>query len=225
MPAFEIEIKSLLGDASRAEQFKEALLALQPIHEETSNQLNHYFVGWNLPKLYEKAAPYLSDADREQFQHIKDNGSNFSVRTRQTNDTVLLIVKASIDNTTSANGISRMEFETETPGLSLDELDALVLDAGYEVQAKWSRYREQYRVDDVTVTLDKNAGYGYLAEFEIVIADASDADSAKAKIYNLMQRLNAEELPQDRLERMFGYYNSFWSEYYGTDKVFNLDFG
>jgi predicted adenylyl cyclase CyaB len=223
MPSLEIEIKSLLGDSTRAAEFKSALLALKPEVGETSSQLNHYFVGWNIPGLYEKTAPYLSRDDLKQFQHIREHGANFSVRTRQMNDQVLLIVKASIDDTTSANGIARREFEGEVTGLSLDALDTLVIEAGFEVQAKWSRYREQYRIDDITVTLDKNAGYGYLAEFEIVVEDAAEVQTAKAKIYDLMQRLQVQELPQDRLERMFAYYNSFWVDYYGTDKTFVIE--
>jgi predicted adenylyl cyclase CyaB len=222
MPLLEIEIKSLLGDQERADQFKKALMTLHHRQQETSRQLNHYFIGWNLPRLYEKAVPYLDDRDCERFQYIRDNGSNFSVRTRQLNDSVFLIVKASIDDTTSANGISRMEFEAETPSLSLDELDTLVQEAGYEYQAKWSRYREAYVVHDVTVTLDKNAGYGYLAEFEIGVEAVTEIASAKAKIYDLMQRLQVQELPQDRLERMYAFYNQHWQEYYGTEKTFTI---
>lgn len=222
MPLFEIEIKSLLGDQERAAQFKQALLKLNPQLQETSNQLNHYFVGWDLPHLYEKTAPYLLPEDRDPFQHIRDHGANFSVRTRQLNEKVLLIVKASIDDTTSANGISRMEFEAQTPDLSLEGLDKLVQDAGYEYQAKWSRYREAYQVRGVNVTLDKNAGYGYLTEFEIGVEDEAHIESAKAKIYDLMQRLGVEELPQDRLERMYAFYNQHWNQYYGTDKTFTI---
>jgi adenylate cyclase class IV len=179
-------------------------------------------MGGDIQALYDQMQAYIAEHERPRFQQIALRGSNFSVRTRQLNQLILLIVKASIDDTTSANGISRLEFEAETPSLTLDELDACVLAAGYTYQAKWSRQREQYQLDDVTVCLDKNAGYGYLAEFEIVVQDAAHVDTAKAKITTLMAKLHAAELPQDRLERMFAHYNLHWCDYYGTDKVFTV---
>jgi hypothetical protein len=38
-----------------------------------------------------------------------------------------------------------------------------------------------------------------------------------------MAELGLDELPQERLARMFEFYNQNWSEYYGTDKTFNID--
>jgi adenylate cyclase class IV len=75
-------------------------------------------------------------------------------------------------------------------------------------------------VNDVAVCLDKNAGYGYLAEFEKVITDSARAEETKQELVSLMKTLGAIELPQDRLERMFAYYNEHWPEYYGTEKIF-----
>jgi hypothetical protein len=75
----------------------------------------------------------------------------------------------------------------------------------------------------VNVTLDKNAGYGWLAEFELVVDDAAKVAEADHTVRNLMQTLGVEILPQDRLERMFAYYNAHWPEYYGTDKIFVVE--
>jgi hypothetical protein len=38
-----------------------------------------------------------------------------------------------------------------------------------------------------------------------------------------MQELDLKELSQDRLERMFKFYNENWRDYYGTEKVFNIE--
>jgi adenylate cyclase class IV len=73
--------------------------------------------------------------------------------------------------------------------MSLDELDKLVQDAGYAYQAKWSREREEYKCLGTNVTLDKNAGYGWLAEFERVVTDESEVGAAKAEIATLMAQL------------------------------------
>lgn len=116
-----------------------------------------------------------------------------------------------------------MEFEEAIPNLSLDGLDALLLESGFQYQAKWSRDREEYKAGDIAVCLDRNAGYGYVAEFEKIIHEASEAEIAKREILKFMESLGIEELPQDRLERMFAHYNAHWSDYYGTDNIFVID--
>ncbi len=73
------------------------------------------------------------------------------------------------------------------------------------------------------VCIDRNAGYGYLAEFERVLDDAARAAAVEAELRELMAALGCEELAQDRLERMFAYYNANWSEYYGTDRTFVIE--
>ena len=75
----------------------------------------------------------------------------------------------------------------------------------------------------MNVTIDRNAGYGYLAEFESIQTDPSRADATKAELRALMRSVGCEELDQKRLARMFSYYNIHWPEYYGTEKVFNIE--
>jgi len=55
---------------------------------------------------------------------------------------VILVIKASVDDTTSSNGTARLEWESKV-GLSIEELDALVLKSGFQYQAKWSRERQE----------------------------------------------------------------------------------
>ncbi|MDZ4226889.1 MAG: CYTH domain-containing protein, partial [Patescibacteria group bacterium] len=117
---------------------------------------------------------------------------------------------------------ARMEFEEEV-SLSLQELDDLVMSAGFKYQAKWSRQREEYVCRGTNVTLDKNAGYGWLAEFERIVGDPAAVDEAEREIRALMDELGVEELPQDRLERMFSHYNEQWQDYYGTEKIFVVE--
>jgi predicted adenylyl cyclase CyaB len=147
--------------------------------------------------------------------------NTFSIRTRDKDGTVILVVKASVGSDTSANGVSRLEFEEVVP-MTLDHLDQILVDAGFTYQAKWSREREEYVANGITVCLDKNAGYGYLAEFEKVVDSQEKADAARTEIDSFMAQVGALELPQDRLERMFAYYNTHWPEYYGTEKIFDI---
>lgn len=224
MAQFEIEIKTLLGEKANAEALINQMLELDPACAQVSanKQLNHYFTDGDVQKLYEETQHLFSDEVREKFKDIVERGSSFSVRTRQKDESTLFVVKASVDEGTSFNTVSRLEFEEEVP-LSLDELDALILNAGFTYQAKWSREREEYAYKGINVCIDKNAGYGYLAEFEKVIHDESIIADVRDEIDAIMQELGVFELPQDRLERMFEFYNQNWPEYYGTDKTFMIE--
>ena len=145
-----------------------------------------------------------------------------SFRTRDADGKVFVILKASIGDDSSANGVSRIEFE-EPVKLTLEELDKKLLDAGLTYQAKWSREREHFDLGSIHITIDKNAGYGYLAEFEKMLDDSRESEYAKHELKALMADLGCEELPQERLERMFKYYNEHWEEYYGTDRTFTIE--
>lgn len=224
MSQFEIEVKSLLGEKQNADALKAKMQELDPTCTcvSTNIQLNHYFIGGNLEDLFEKTGMLFSEEIKEKFRHIAEKGTDFSVRTRQRDDEVLLVVKASVGEGTSSNGISRLEFE-EVVQVSLDELDQLVLDAGFSYQAKWSREREEYAYKGMNVCLDRNAGYGYLAEFEKVVYDDTVLNEVRDEIDSVMQELGVEELMQDRLERMFQHYNSNWQDYYGTERTFIIE--
>lgn len=240
---YEVEIKSLLGSPERVEELRTAMKQIDSTCalQGKNRQLNHYFEplttlgsgGGSLKELSRTVATHLSDASKKKLNDLATRAKSFSVRTRDKDPerssasdgaggSVFLVVKASVGDDTSANGVTRMEFEERVP-LALDKLDALVLSAGFSYQAKWSREREEYVCRGVNVTLDKNAGYGWLAEFEKMVDDARYLEEARREVETLMHQLGVEELPQDRLERMFAHYNAHWPEYYGTEKIFTIE--
>ena len=225
MRAYEIEIKSLLGSKEKADALKDKLKEVDPSTKLVSSntQLNHYFIDGDFEKLYKAVEPLFLKDNANKLKEIIDEGRDFSVRTREIDGKILLVIKASIDDTTSANGISRMEFEEEAKDKTLDELDKILLDAGFKYQAKWSRERKEYICKGTSVSIDKNAGYGYLAEFERMISDESESNEAQRELRALMDEVGVAELAQDRLERMFAHYNEHWPEYYGTDKIFVIE--
>ena len=221
---YEIEIKSLLGDKERADALVAKMQAIDPATKciGESSQLNHYFIAGDGVKILDAVATHLTVEKQAALRKILLEGKNISLRTRQANGRVLLVVKASIDDTTSSNGTARLEFEEAFPDLTLSQLDQLLLDAGSTYQAKWSRDRKEYAFQDIVVCIDRNAGYGHLAEFEKIVTDGAEAEQVKQSLRSLMTTLGAEELPQDRLERMFAFYNEHWPEYYGTEKIFTI---
>jgi predicted adenylyl cyclase CyaB len=222
--SYEVEVKSLLGTPARAQSIRKAIKKIDPKVALLSRnkQLNHYFVDGDLKKLAKYAAEYLPAEEANRLSDMAKTATDASVRTRDKNGEVFLVVKASVDNTSSSNGIARLEFE-ENVNMSLEELDALVQKAGYEYQAKWSREREEYKCKGINITLDKNAGYGWLAEFEKVVETKVAIGTSRKAIASLMKKLEVEELPQERLARMFDFYNKNWPEYYGTDKIFTIE--
>lgn len=224
MSHFEIEIKTLLGSQENADALKERMLDKDPDTKLVSQnqQLNHYFKDGDVTELYKKVEHLFTGTEHDKLQKVIERGEHFSVRTRQKDDEVLLVVKASIDEGTSENTVQRIEFE-EPVQISLTELDELVLAAGFTYQAKWSREREEYEYKGATVCLDRNAGYGYLAEFEKIVPDESQATAVRAELDELMRELGVIELPQERLARMFEFYNQNWADYYGTDKTFEIE--
>ncbi len=222
--SYEVEIKSLLGSKENADALKKRLFELDPHTTlvSTNKQLNHYFVGGDLKKVFENVGPLLKPEERTRLESLLQNIKDFSLRTRNKDGEVIFVLKISMNDETSANGVKRLEFEATIPDLSLEELDKKILDAGFSYEAKWSREREEYKYKDTTVTIDKNAGYGYLSEFELMESDENKIHEAKDRLLALMKELGVEELDQARLARMFDYYNTHWAEYYGTDKVFEV---
>lgn len=216
MPKFEIEIKSLLGSKDQADELIGKMKASNSGFQALGGhkQLNHYFVNGNLAQAAEK----LSVNVPVNILSAKD----FSVRTRWADGKVIFVIKATVDDTTSSNGTARQEFESAV-NLTLEQLDQILLDSGFAYQAKWSRERQDFKFKDLNVSIDKNAGYGYLAEFEKVIDDQSKSDQVKAEIRQIMSNLGVAELNQDRLARMFDFYNKNWQDYYGTEKTFNIE--
>jgi adenylate cyclase class IV len=236
MQSYEVEVKALLGGPGRAEELRRAMKKLDPSCEllAVSRQLNHYFEPaaphgakkTPIEQLREEILPLIGKSASARLAELASKATDYSVRTRlsEKNDakSVFLIVKASVGDDTSSNGVARMEFD-ENVVLPLQELDELVMSCGFSYQAKWSRQREEYVCKGVNVTLDKNAGYGWLAEFERIVNDGEKVDEAESQVRALMNKLKVQELPQDRLERMFAHYNEHWQEYYGTDNIFVIE--
>lgn len=223
---YEIEIKSLLGSKQKADDLKGKLFKKFPDIKLAykGKQLNHYFnAPSDLSVLKNVLEDKITEDKKDDFQKIISEAKKISVRTRETDGKVIFIMKASVNDHTSANGTSRIEFECEIPNTTLDELDNMLIKAGLSYEAKWSREREEYKSQGVSVCIDKNAGYGYLAEFEKVTEIENKIEEIKNELMSIMEDLDVHELPQDRLERMFAHYNKNWRDYYGTEKTFIIE--
>jgi adenylate cyclase class IV len=226
---YEVEVKSLLGAKENADQLRKKLSEIDPGVKliGKGKQLNHYFLAptdaTQFDLLKKVLMPLLPEDTHASLTRIAEHGTKVSVRTRETDTKTLFIIKASVSDDTSSNGVARIEFEAPVK-MSLGELDnVLVEKVGLKYQAKWSREREEYEAAGLHICLDKNAGYGYLAEFEKVVGSEAEVAAARAEIDKVMQSVGVVELDQARLERMFAHYNAHWPEYYGTDNIFTIE--
>ena len=223
--SYEVEIKSLLGSKDKAEMLKNSLKTNFPDTKLISKekQLNHYFnTPDDISRLERQLEKYIAEDKKKAFKNILEHGQKMSIRTRDADGKVILVIKASVGDDTSSNGVKRIEFESLMP-MRLAELDDLLLKSGCTYQAKWSREREEYGSGDMHVCIDKNAGYGYVAEFEKVTKDKDILEKVRNDLLLVMEKLGVEELKQDRLERMFSHYNANWEKYYGTENIFNIE--
>ena len=239
MHAYEVEIKVLLGNPEAKDAFMKRVSESFPglSHSYSESQKNHYFEWGNLLHLFGTFREYISSEEATSLHTLSKESKSFSVRTRGTPTQTIIVVKATVNDETSSNGTARIEWEVDLAPMTLEEMDAKVLQAGFSYQAKWSREREGYELgsehgllrpsqwqkQETILCLDKNAGYGYLAEFERVIDDASLVDSTRAELLAIIESLGYAELDQARLARMFDFYNKNWNDYYGTEKVFTLE--
>lgn len=223
---FEVEVKTLLGSKEGAQAFVAKLKELDAKTKQTggSNQLNHYFdEGGDAAKLPDALRKFLSDTDLTAFKEILEQSKSFALRTRDADGKLLLVIKAAKGDGDNQHALERLEGEYETTAPDIDTLDEAIRSAGYDFLSKWSRERQEYGYKDYTVTIDKNAGYGYVAELEKVVPDSDQATEARKQILDELQTLGVEELSQERVGRMFDFYNEHWPEYYQTDKTFTVE--
>lgn len=220
---YEIEIKSLLKDKESADKLIKQLEQLDNnfVLLRREEQLNHYFKSGDIVNLISSIRSYLSKADVNLLNDIRNEATSISIRTRQKNGVTIIVVKGSLDKTDAAHSHRRMEFEKEL-SVNIESLDSILINAGFNIEAKWSATRKIYKFLDSTVDVMFSPGYGYVVEIEKVIHDKDSIDVARKDIKKLMGKLGLKELPSERLARMYAYYNKHWQEYYGTKNIFTI---
>lgn len=229
---YEIELKVLLWNSFPPTTFIKALSKdfKSVVERWEESHRNHYFEIPHRTQIlpaFEERLP-IDHEDKLLIANFR-NGKDIVVRTReiQANDTkrVILVMKSTVDEWTSQNGTIRKELEIPVP-LAIEDLDSILIAcAEIRPQAKWSRTRKTFDVVDkdwfyFTVCLDKNAGYWFIVEFEVVVNKPSVIESTKKKLQDCIQHMWLRELPADQLHRMFEFYNKNWESFYQTENYF-----
>jgi predicted adenylyl cyclase CyaB len=223
---FEVEIKSLPQTKEKADKLIKLMRENDPKFKlvSQSKQRNHYFEDGNINELLKNLSQVLSKKDLLDLEEILKKGTNYTVRTRQSDDSIIFVLKATVGSSKNKHhGNIRYEYEKELKNITLKQLDKIIINSGFKYQSKWSRERKEYTYLNINVCVDKNAGYGYLVEFEKVAEDEKQAGEVRKEILKKMKNLGVKELSDKRLSRMFAFYSANWEKYYETEKVFNVD--
>lgn len=243
----EIEIKCLLQTTDKLDNFLNRLSSIRNLTKASrEKQLNHYYLPGTLDSTsLSEGFKFLGIGIPEGIGEISRLcGAGGSLRTRyqvnletidgedfEKDSFTYIVCKNGKD---ASNGVVRNEFEIKLNGNRIDSVDKILMAVGAEVQAKWSRERVTFIDNDISIRdtgpinicIDKNAGYGYLVELEKILkedATEKDVEQAISQINNFAMLCGLEKLDDARLSRMFKYYNQNWKDYYGTDKVFNIE--
>lgn len=220
---FEIEIKSLLRSRKEMDAFLSRLDSLNPKLISTTKRYNDYYIKGDFDKLLTNIKPFLSEEELLKLSDILLQGKNHSIRAKSIDGEVSIVVKSASGNSNGHNGTARWEFEAKVPSLEFNQLNQIFLDSDFEIQARWSQTREDYVCNDISISTSFSPGYGYIVEFEKTTEDFANANKLKNELEKFMHELNLQEVTENKLDRMFQYYNKNWNEYYETDKVFFID--
>lgn len=234
----ETELKIHLQTEENLEKFLEYLKTIGTLSEGIKEkQLNHYFVDTLNQNPMQQITRLLEGGMNDRLRNklkVKNNlvalsiFSSISIRTRYINNKqAILVVKGS--NSDASNGQSRAEWELELGSFYANDckLDKLLLVNDFEYQAKWSRERDSrflvgYCNQPIKVDIDKNAGYGYLVELELLADNPIVADTNLEILNELVAKSDFEGLDNELLSKMFAFYNSNWKDFYGTQNTFTI---
>lgn len=114
----------------------------------------------------------------------------------------------------------RDEIEVKVDRKDFLALDDILRSLGYEYDTKWYRKRREYKLDNLNITIDFNAGYGWLTEIEKVVRVGGE-EKAKKEILELAKNIGIKPVKKEFIDKMYHYYKKHWPYYIRTKKVFN----
>jgi predicted adenylyl cyclase CyaB len=139
------------------------------------------------------------------------------LRIRRTDTKAFLILKKGW-----MHNENREEVEVEVKREAFELLDTILRSLGYDYDTKWYRERTEYILDNFTITLDFNAGYGWVAEIEQVVP-AGKEDQAREAIVQLARRIGLKPTPKEIFDKMYQHYKKNWQYYIEEKTVFSFE--
>ncbi|MFX1295341.1 MAG: class IV adenylate cyclase [Promethearchaeota archaeon] len=165
---FEVEIKAHLDDLSLIEN---RLLQLDAIYQKTLHQNDIYL-----------QHPLRNFAQTDE-----------ALRIRISDDKSYLTYKGPKLDSSSK---TREEFELEVQ--EPKKLSELLKKIGFITVQKVSKFRKQYSLNDIIISLDTVDGLGEFIELEIDVLDKSAIVSARDRLFSVLKQL---KISSEKLER------------------------
>ncbi|MGE5456632.1 MAG: CYTH domain-containing protein [Ignavibacteriales bacterium] len=108
---------------------------------------------------------------------------------------------------------AREEMEVLVDNKYRSDLSKMLECLGYEVEIKWFRKRLEGSYQDIKLTIDYTAGYGYIVEVEKIVTDESLIDETKNKLVDILKSFNIEISDKQEFKDKYSDYKINWSKY------------
>lgn len=220
----EIEKKYLIKDLKSRDELVSKLYEKFPKldHSGRKTIISYFYErGIDKKKIITAATKMLNADKLAELNAILVNSTEQVVKCRSIDDVNYFTVKGSGSGEDPVHAVNRLEFEVSLE-LELEEINHLLQEAGINIVSKWSSVRDFYDLDStIKADIEFVAGYGYKAEFEILINDGESPDLVIKLLDELAGSLGLVEANGKLLAKMYEYYNNHWQEYFKTDKVFD----
>lgn len=117
---------------------------------------------------------------------------------------------------------NRDEVEIRVDRKDFLRLDEILRSLGFEYDTKWYRKRKEYKYKKFNITIDFNAGYGWIAEIELMV-NSGNEDKAKKAILALAKEIGIEPASKVLFDKMYHYYKKNWQHYIETKSTFDIN--
>lgn len=139
------------------------------------------------------------------------------LRIRRTDNKAFLILKNGW-----MHNVNRDEIEVKTARANFNNLDKILTSLGYKYDTKWYRKRSQYKLGNLNITIDFNAGYGWVTEIERITKKGGEK-KAEEEILKFAKKIGIKPASQKLFDKMYKFYKKNWRHYYKTKTTFDIN--
>ncbi len=105
----------------------------------------------------------------------------------------------------------RKELEIKLDKNDFEKLEKLFNALGYEIEIKWFRKRNNFKWQDIDVSLDFTKGYGYILELEKMSND-ENKEKNLLLLREKLKLLGVNETRKEEFDKIFENYKKNWKE-------------
>src|SRR3989344_1808553 len=105
----------------------------------------------------------------------------------------------------------RKELEIKLDKNDFEKLEKLFNALGYEIEIKWFRKRNNFKWQDIDVSLDFTKGYGYILELE-KMSNEENKEKNLLLLREKLKLLGVNETRNEEFDKIFENYKKNWKE-------------